>query len=332
MDNNRLTIPKKIKAGFQERSDTYSKRLGFVIKNDGNKADPKSWTNWIDKKMPVEEYDNEPIGGFVLNRDVGGTHRSYGWDARREKVRVYDPRNFEIEITVDNLLFILQECSSIKGKGLEGDFVYAWMGSQIVLIPIDSQEYKNSCDFTILQKMNVHKKNLVVGYTYVTKQNNQVIYMGKHDWYEYHYRDKGNYHIFYRIDSKSFICEKHYKILAKVIDDKVNDSYADLFVTMMNDYHSSSPDRLEFLEKETDDYSCSLMYKDKYYSAYQIGKHNNFYGDAVNLQHELFLDDQKVVQYKNISYKNGFANNVNKQDVKIGEIYIVYKNGARRKL
>jgi hypothetical protein len=51
-------------------------------------------------------------------------------------VRVYDPRNFEFEISVANLLYILEETSSLKGKGLEGEFVYAWEGKELVLLPV----------------------------------------------------------------------------------------------------------------------------------------------------------------------------------------------------
>jgi hypothetical protein len=35
---------------------------------------------------------------------------------------------FEFEISIPNLLYILQECTSTKGKGLDGEFVYAWDG------------------------------------------------------------------------------------------------------------------------------------------------------------------------------------------------------------
>jgi hypothetical protein len=46
--------------------------------------------------------------------------------------RVYDPRGFEFEISIPNLLYILQECTSTKGKGLDGEFVYAWDGKDLV--------------------------------------------------------------------------------------------------------------------------------------------------------------------------------------------------------
>lgn len=33
--NDKIFIPKKCKVGFQPRTDTYTKKLGYVIYNDG---------------------------------------------------------------------------------------------------------------------------------------------------------------------------------------------------------------------------------------------------------------------------------------------------------
>jgi hypothetical protein len=130
MSNTNMLIPSKIKIGYQTRSDTYTGKLAYVIyfDNKGVLRKEKSWEGWRDKKIPPQEFTNEPIEGFVLNRGVGGVRDSWSsWNTRNEYIRVYDPRDFEFEISVSNLLFILQESSSIKGKGLEGEFVYAWM-------------------------------------------------------------------------------------------------------------------------------------------------------------------------------------------------------------
>lgn len=191
-----LTVPKTIRVGFQNRSDTYTGKLAYVIYIDskGKVRKEQSWKSWIDKKIPSLDFDNTPNSGFVLNRDVGGTRRSYGWDARIEKVRVYDPRDFEFEISIPNLLFILQECSSIKGKGLEGEFVYAWEGPELVLLPVTSPEYTGSMAFTNLQTDKVDKSDVLEGYAYLTKNKQEVVYMGSFVWWGhpalYHWRPK----------------------------------------------------------------------------------------------------------------------------------------------
>ena len=105
-----IFIPKKIKVGFQTRNDTYTKKLAYVIYYDqSNKLRKEtSWNSWRDKNIEPEDYDNEPISGFVLNKKVGGVEESY-YDVRKTYVRVFDPRGFEFEITIPNLLYILEK-------------------------------------------------------------------------------------------------------------------------------------------------------------------------------------------------------------------------------
>lgn len=180
-----LIIPPKIRAGFRERNDTYKQVLGFVVRlnEKGEQTNLKAWEGWRDKKMPPKDFANEPTEGFVLNKGVGGARRSYGWNARVEKVRVHDPRGWEIEIDVDNLLNILKECDCSKGKGLEGKFVYAWNKQSLVLLPVGCLDYENSKKFTELQGTGVGVRELVVGTTYTTKKQQDLTYLGRFDYY-----------------------------------------------------------------------------------------------------------------------------------------------------
>ena len=186
--NSTIFLPKKIKVGFNLRQDTYTGMLGFVIPHDGKKwRQEVSWENWRQKPgMKVNagyeldkdgkpnyrkqiqitlgdevnpiEFTNEPMEGFVLNKKAGGkAGSSSSWNIRNEVVRVYDPRNFEFEISVPNLLYILENANSYKGKGLEGKFIYGWDGKNLVLIPEESPEYQNMIKFTELHSKNVKK-------------------------------------------------------------------------------------------------------------------------------------------------------------------------------
>lgn len=206
MNNTQLYIPKKVKVGFQKRDNTYTGKLGYVIYWDdkGILRKEKSWESWRHKEdgsvgrvynaeTKIYEYSdetygesvkpieltNEPIEGFVLNRDAGGVRSGRGWDARIEKVRVYDPRGFEFEISIPNLLFILQECNAIKGKGLDGEFVYSWDKTELVLLPICSAEYRECQNFTKLQAKTVSKKDLKPGFLYKTKGEEKLCYIGR---------------------------------------------------------------------------------------------------------------------------------------------------------
>lgn len=182
-----LYIPEKLKVGFVDRKDTYTQKLAFVTYYDqkGVLKKERTWENWRDQKIDPVEYNNVPTTGFVLNKGVGGVRQSYGWNTRNEYIRVYDPRNFEIEISVSNLLFILRECDCSRGKGLEGEFVYAWDRQQLVLLPVISEDYKNSQEFTKLQSFDpIKAKDLVQGATYQTRRQEKLIYLGKFDRFE----------------------------------------------------------------------------------------------------------------------------------------------------
>ena len=186
--NTNIFVPKRLNVGFQNRSDTYTGKLAYVIYYDqkGKLRKEPSWNSWRDKNIPNVEFDNEPTEGFVLNKKVGGTR--YSWNPRQTYTRIYDPRGFEFEITIPNLIWILENCNCIRGKGLEGEFVYGWDGTELVLVPVDSPDYKE------IQERNrvIHEdeflkaKDLVVGAEYRSLDGGRYVYMGKHEAYRYH--------------------------------------------------------------------------------------------------------------------------------------------------
>ena len=186
--NDKLNIPDKLKIGFRERSDTYTGKLSYVtyINKNGKLAKETSWNGWRDNKITPLEIDNVPTEGFVLNKKAGGY--SSGWNHRQTYCRVYDPRDFEFEISIENLLYILQECTSSKGKGLEGQFVYAWSGKDLILLPVDSVDYKMSKQL-IDSTEKITMKSLKIGASYKGKVPNSkeissnLVYIGKMTWY-----------------------------------------------------------------------------------------------------------------------------------------------------
>ena len=186
-----IFIPKKIKVGFQERDSTYTKKLAYVIYYDlQNKLRKEtSWQSWRDKKIEPKDFDNVPTSGFVLNKKVGDYVSD--WNHRQAYVRVYDPRDFEFEITIENLLYILENANSIKGKGLEGEFIYGWDGKELILIPTDSPDYKEIDKYNsiLVNKEFIKTKELKIGATYLDKNNNEMIYMGTFDYYGCAYQD-----------------------------------------------------------------------------------------------------------------------------------------------
>lgn len=183
MNSNKIFIPQTIRVGFQKRTDTYTGQLGYVIYYgpDGKIRKEPSWESWRDKKIDPVEVPNAPTEGFVLNKKAGGY--STGWNHRQTYSRVYDPRGFEFEITVENLLYILENTDSIKGKGLVGEFVYGWQGGDHILIPVASPDYQEIVAYTqaLTQPLGLKGKDLVPGARYATKSLDDLIYLGRYE-------------------------------------------------------------------------------------------------------------------------------------------------------
>lgn len=252
MANTKLNIPKTINVGYQTRTDTYTGKLAFVVYTDakGVLRKEKSWNGWRDKKIEAETFENVPISGFVLNKKVGDY--GGGWHSRKAWIRIYDPRNFEFEISVANLLFILEETSAIKGKGLEGEFVYAWDGADLVLLPAGSPEYKASSEFTDLQVKKVTKSDMKDGCLYLTKDQKQVMYLGRHDWFQLktEYIDNGalkyilaeKQHVFVSVDGKaSYWPQSGFTKLAAKLGEEPSPLFADEFEKFKASVNGSEP-------------------------------------------------------------------------------------------
>lgn len=182
-----IYIPEKIKVGYQNRSDTYTKKLAYVIYYDekGKLRKEKSWNGWRNEKIEPDDFNNEPTRGFVLNKKVGDYAGDWG-EHRQAYCRIYDPRGFEFEITINNLLFILEHCDCLRGKGLDGEFVYGWDGKDLVLIPVDSPDYKEIKMYTdkIQNGKKFKGKDLIIGATYLTKNDQKWVYMGRFNKWE----------------------------------------------------------------------------------------------------------------------------------------------------
>lgn len=234
---NNIFIPKTIRVGCQERQDTYTKRLAYVIYYDekGKLRKETSWEGWRDKKIEPDDFDNTPTSGFVLNKKVGDY--SDGWNHRHSYCRVYDPRGFEFEITVENLLYILENANSIKGKGLEGEFVYSWDGTDLVLLPVESPDYKEIAKYneTRHNPEKISTKELILGATYLHKNNNPVVYMGRYDRFEdSKWKRKDNYgknigkHYYFYSNGVFSMTKSISGYIVKVIDYNPVENYAEL--------------------------------------------------------------------------------------------------------
>lgn len=153
---DKYIAPSEIRVGFNKRRDTFTNMLGFMIyrnKADGTYGYEKSFSGWIDEKIPEKFIFNNFQSGFVINRGEKRFH-SYGGNV---KIRVYHPDGFEFEIPLDNLALILHNCTLEKATIVENCIV-TWSGSNVYLIPEvlkEQVEFKNIIE--LKEKLNKRK-------------------------------------------------------------------------------------------------------------------------------------------------------------------------------
>jgi len=129
--NMTIFIPKNIRGGYQERSGTFTGKLSYPFYYDakGKIRKEASFNSWRSDKIPVDEYENVPMEGFILNKKAGGYN--YSWNQRQTYCRVFHPLGFEFEIGIENLLFVLEHCDCHKGKKIQGELTMGWDGYSI---------------------------------------------------------------------------------------------------------------------------------------------------------------------------------------------------------
>lgn len=321
-----IFIPKKINVGFQNRPDTYTKKLAYIIYFDekGKLRKEASWNGWRDEKIDAVECDNVPTSGFVLNKKVGDYVSD--WNHRQAYVRVYDPRDFEFEITIQNLLYLLENTSSIKGKGLEGEFVYGWDGKDLVLIPTSSPDYVEISKYNdiVHKKEYIKAKDLKLGAIYKTKTNDEYIYMGRFDyhttkservynhpedsrlWHRYDYRyvttniNKGKHYFFVKKDTSWFSILELKSLGEKfieVVSEDCIENYAELFEKLECnvDYSPYDKTKDEVVNYDLEEFS-------KWFSSRSWDREFHYKKDGIITKRSLEYDRDTSKYYINKGY------------------------------
>lgn len=279
-------IPKQINVGFQKRQSTYTGKLAYIIYFDekGKLRKETSWNSWRDKDIDNELHDNKPLSGFVLNKKAGGY--ATGWNHRQTYVRVYDPRGFEFEITISNLLYILENATSTKGKGLEGDFIYGWDGADLVLIPCEAPDYKELAQYNakVHNSVKLKGKDMKLGGTYLSKRNQKLVYMGRFDEFSgWGMENKGKAYFFYCLDTGNFTTIKTLSTgLIDIIDEECVDNYAELMDKLEGKaiYSPLDPSKTEYLDYTLEEFLDICDTKKDNYRVWQslyISKGNEFH-------------------------------------------------------
>lgn len=283
----KLYIPKEIRVGYQNREDTFTKKLAYVVYVDdkGVLRKERSWNSWCDDEIEKHSFQNEPTSGFMLNKNV--TRYNWGYfSSDRSYIRVHDPRGFEFEISPENLIGILMS-DNCNRRILEGSYVYSWHGTELVLLPTTSEDYEASKSFTDLQATTLSAKDLVEGRTYRTKKEVDYVYIGRFNWYERNSYNcgsgnKGKKHVFFnpatltrKAEEDIYGNAKHgfetfssTNSFSKCVDDQPHVQFAKI----MDKFSKlSNVKKIASLDFQSVDWTAARTVKEKWAEAYNFG-------------------------------------------------------------
>lgn len=117
--------------------------------------------------------DNPPLSGFTFV-DVVSRYRT-----KNKLMRVFDPRGFIVEVSIDILLEIMQS-ATIKNGIIQEKCFWARKGAENILIPENTPLHEQYLSETVYAKAaNISTKNLKVGGLYINKDSKKYFYLGK---------------------------------------------------------------------------------------------------------------------------------------------------------
>lgn len=187
--NYTIKIPDQCYVGFSIRSDS-SVPLGFMTPYETHSTTGEPLAT-CKKRMDQVDYwsgarygktntglqptivDNKPMIGFRISRSL----RRLGYGSQNTYIRIEDPRGFELEITVSNLI-MLTDNNLIENGEILRECVWGRDGNENVLLPINSEPYLQATANTERQKSAVSSRQVKPGDTVLLKNGLQGIYMG----------------------------------------------------------------------------------------------------------------------------------------------------------
>lgn len=294
-----LFIPSKIRVGFQKRDDTFTGKLAYIIYYDakGEIKQFKSWDGWRDHDIDYVEFENTPRSGYIFNK---GVQRDGHWGSGRSVIRVYDPRDFEFEIDVDNLIGILMH-SDVSKRDIVEECVFAWSGNHVILLPVNSEDYQNGMVHTAKQSKTITNEDLTPGHSYSHKsETNTYTYIGYYDYFEpQNWKNsvarKGKNHVFY--DGKNFVAVKVEK-LAECISDDISQDFSNLVEKFSNSANGKDPGRFTYgVPQKGRDYFFKLNSYSSYYNLFKVFLNvQNGFVNVENLHYEVWHEKGKTLE------------------------------------
>lgn len=290
-------IPEKLSVGFVKREDTFTGKLAFVTYYDNKniRRQEHSWNGWRDHSISVLEIENKP-SRFVINK---GIQRSHYFGSGRSKIRIYDERDFEFEITVDNLIALLMH-SDVSKRDILEQCVFAWKGKDLTLLPLNSEEYLEATKHTLKQTLKLSSKDLVPGQSYSSKKDTSSwLYLGSFQLYSSYnnktiYQDFGKQHVFYQDHKEPQECYKKFAVseLAEVVSLDHPTNFSNILEKFLSSmYHLGDNKIIKLLPA-----NAKESLQTSYFYPHST---TNTYGELLSL----IIENNKIISFK-LEYVN----------------------------
>jgi hypothetical protein len=180
-DNLRIKIFDKLYVTFRRHGN--SMPVAQLVNYIDNKTNLRirdrmdEWARWGSYgKDPLNSLtiDNKPMVGFRISR----SQINDGWYQTPEYIRIEDPRGFEVDITIPNMIMLTNDNALVNGEIMH-ECIWGRDNAVNVLLPVNSLPYREAVSNTDRQKTHVHVSKLKLG-DHVTLKNGQSgRYMGK---------------------------------------------------------------------------------------------------------------------------------------------------------
>jgi len=177
-----IKIPEKVYIGFQGRRSQDEVPLGFMTPYTDDQAGANrratvdQWARGYGREKTFNSVilENKPMVGFKIGRAIR-RHRSWGGNA--SYVRIEDPRGFELEISIENLVMCMVD-NIIDNGEIMAECVWGRDGNRNILLPTNSEPYKDSVATTAAVSAAISLRDVKLGDEIVLVTGETGIYCG----------------------------------------------------------------------------------------------------------------------------------------------------------
>lgn len=179
--NTSIQIPEKMYVAFQRAMHDGHVHQGYMTSYGTDAASKKRMANLrhstgADKDNGLEPVvlENKPMYGFKISRAL----RSNGWRSEIQTVSIEDPRGFQFDVTVANLIMLTDNNLIHNGEIIQ-QCIWARDGQSNLLLPVNCQPYQDALVNTDRVSKRVNTRAVRPGFEVLLHDGRKGMYMGQ---------------------------------------------------------------------------------------------------------------------------------------------------------